>query len=167
MRAALIFAVFFLGTLAPPAQAKRMMWYGFDFAQSQGYCARIHRQLMRDMRDIGIAILIAPGHHLVQRVGDPRPRAWCGWFFRHRLGVADRRYNLARAWAGYGSPASGPAPGVVAVYPHHVGLITGVPGPGRIVMLSGNDGRRVRERERSTRGVIAYRWPGARVASRN
>jgi hypothetical protein len=159
MRAALIFAVFFLGTLAPPAQAKRMMWYGFDFAQSQGYSARHHRQV-RHRRVAHHRVLFIIGQAV-----DPRPRAWCGWFLRHRLGVADRRYNLARAWAGYGSPASGPAPGVVAVYPHHVGLITGVPGPGRIVMLSGNDGRRVRERERSTRGVIAYRWPGARVAA--
>jgi hypothetical protein len=90
---------------------------------------------------------------------DPRPRAWCGWRLRHHLGVADRLYNAARAWAHYGSRASGPAPGVIAVYPHHVGIVVSVPGPGRMVMQSGNDGHAVRTRERPTRGVIAWRWP--------
>ena len=95
---------------------------------------------------------------------DPRPRAWCGWWLRHHLGVADRLYNEARAWARYGSRASGPAPGVIAVYPHHVGIVVSVPGPGRMVMKSGNDGHAVRTRERSTRGVIAWRRPPQRYA---
>jgi hypothetical protein len=89
---------------------------------------------------------------------DPRPRAWCGWWLRQQLGVADRAFNQARRWARYGTKAHGPAPGVIAVWPHHVGLVTGVPGPGRIVLKSGNDGHAVRERERSSRGVIAWRW---------
>jgi hypothetical protein len=64
-----------------------------------------------------------------------------------------------------GTPAQGPAPGVVAVWPHHVGVVTSVPGPGRIVLLSGNDGHAVRERERSTQGVIAWRYVGRSYAS--
>ena len=123
--------------------------------------SRHHRQVRH--RNGSHRVSVAHAVHAV----DPQPRAWCGYWLRHQLGVADRKYNLARAWAGYGSPASGPAPGVIAVWRHHVGLITGVPGHGRIVLRSGNDGHRVRERERSTRGVIAYRWPAARVASRN
>lgn len=95
---------------------------------------------------------------------DPRPTAWCGWQMRQWLGVADRAYNLARKWAGFGSRASGPAPGVIAVYPHHVGIVVSVPGPGRMVMKSGNDGHAIRTRERSTRGVIAWRWPPQRMA---
>lgn len=95
---------------------------------------------------------------------DPRPRAWCGWQLRQWLGVADRAYNLARNWAHFGSRASGPAPGVIAVYPHHVGIVVSVPGPGRMVMKSGNDGHAVRTRERSTRGVIAWRLPPQRYA---
>lgn len=79
------------------------------------------------------------------------------------MGVADRSYNLARRWASWGTPAHGPSAGVIAVWPHHVGIVTSVPGPGRIVLKSGNDGHAVRERERSTRGIIAYRWPPGRV----
>jgi hypothetical protein len=106
---------------------------------------------------------LASGHARV-READPRPRAWCGWQLRQWLGVADRAYNLARKWAGFGLRASGPAPGVIAVYPHHVGIVVSVPGPGRMVMKSGNDSHAVRTRERSTRGVIAWRWPPQRYA---
>jgi hypothetical protein len=97
-------------------------------------------------------------------------RAWCGCWLAKHLGMNDRSLWLARNWARIGSPAAGPAPGVVAVFARgrggHVGIVTGVPGPGRIILLSGNDGRAVRERERSTRGVIAWRHIGARYASR-
>jgi hypothetical protein len=96
---------------------------------------------------------------------DPRPRAWCGWWMRRHLGVADRAGNLARWWARYGSAAHGPAIGVIVVWRHHVGIITGKGEQGWIVK-SGNDGNAVRERERSLRGVIAYRYPGDRMASR-
>ena len=90
---------------------------------------------------------------------DPRPRAWCGWYMRHLLGgVADRTYNLARNWAHFGSPAPGPQLGVLVVWNHHVGLITNRTATGWVIK-SGNDGHRVRERERSVRGAIAFRWP--------
>jgi hypothetical protein len=84
---------------------------------------------------------------------------------RQQLGVADRAYNLARRWASYGSPASSDCVNCIAVWPHHVGIVTGRPGPGTIVLKSGNDGHAVRERERSTRGIIAYRYPNG-MASR-
>jgi hypothetical protein len=83
--------------------------------------------------------------------------AWCGCWLRLHLGISDVRLNRARAWAGIGRPANGPAPGVIAVWPHHVGIITADLGRGLIRLLSGNDGHAVRERARSTRGIIAYR----------
>jgi hypothetical protein len=92
-------------------------------------------------------------------------RAWCGCYLSKHLGLNDRSLWVARNWARIGSAASGPSPGVVVVWPHHVGLIRHVTGPGRAVILSGNDGRAVRERERSLRGVIAYRHVGARYAA--
>lgn len=89
---------------------------------------------------------------------DIRPHAWCGWWMRHHLGVSDLRGNLARWWAHFGSNAHGPAVGAVVVWPHHVGIITGRTDKGWVVK-SGNDGHRVRERVRSVRGAIAFRWP--------
>lgn len=89
---------------------------------------------------------------------DPRPHAWCGWWMRHHLGVSDRSGNLARWWAGFGSNAGGPAVGAIVVWRHHVAIITGHSAEGWI-MKSGNDGHAVRERVRSIRGAIAFRWP--------
>lgn len=98
-------------------------------------------------------------------MGDPRPRAWCGYWMRHHLGVADRAGNRARWWARYGSPAHGPAVGAIVVWRHHVGIITGRTAEGWWVK-SGNDGHRVRERVRSVKRAIAFRWPEQRWASR-
>jgi len=104
-----------------------------------------------------------PGHasvsHVRHRVaGDARPAAWCGWWMRRHLGVADRSFNLARRWASYGTSAHGPAIGTIVVWRHHVGIITGG-SAGRWIVKSGNDSRAVRERQRSLAGAIAFRWP--------
>ena len=93
-----------------------------------------------------------------------RPRAWCGWWMRRHLGVANPAGNLARWWAHYGRPAAGPAEGVIVVWAHgprsgHVGIITGRTAKGQWIVKSGNDGHAVRERPRSVAGAIAFRWP--------
>lgn len=94
----------------------------------------------------------------VVSVGRPAgcPSAWCGCYLAQLLGLNDRSLWLARNWAFKFPRVAGPAPGVVAVWRHHVGQVTAVPGPGRIILKSGNDGHAVRERERSTAGVIAW-----------
>lgn len=97
------------------------------------------------------------GAGLKHMLDTARPRAWCGWYMRQVKGVADPRYNLARNWAHWGVSAGGPGVGVVVVWPHHVGLITARGSHGFWVVKSGNDGHRVRERERSVSGAIAFR----------
>ena len=89
-------------------------------------------------------------------VGGSRPRAWCGWFMRQVEHVVDPAYNLARNWAHWGRPAGGPTIGAIVVWPHHVGKIVGQE-QGKWVVLSGNDGHRVRTRPRSLAGAIAFR----------
>lgn len=101
---------------------------------------------------LALALLSSPAY-----AHDPRPARWCGWWLRQHLGVSDRSLNLARNWALYGSNAGGPGIGVIVVWRHHVGIITGRTASGGWVVKSGNDGRAVRERERNLRGVIAYR----------
>lgn len=85
-----------------------------------------------------------------------RPAAWCGWWLGQHLGMPLRELWLARNWAKVGTNAGGPAPGVIVVWRHHVGIITGHSSKGWIVK-SGNDGRAVRERPRSVAGAIAFR----------
>lgn len=86
-----------------------------------------------------------------------RPRAWCGWWLGHHLGMPRRDLWLARNWASVGHNAGGPRIGAVVVWRHHVGIITGRIGS-RWVVKSGNDGHAVRERPRSVAGAIAFRF---------
>jgi len=91
-------------------------------------------------------------HHYVHRA-----RAWCGSYMSRYFGKSDRRLALARQWASEGSNAGGPAIGVVVVWRHHVGVITGQAPNGEWIIHSGNDGGAVRTRARSVAGAIAFR----------
>lgn len=104
------------------------------------------------------AHLKASGSYSVAQVTkDGRPRKWCGWYMRQKLGVHDRSFNVARKWATYGSHVPGPMVGAIVVWPHHVGMIVGEGPRGTWVVESGNDSNRVRIRARSVRGAIAFR----------
>lgn len=83
------------------------------------------------------------------------PSAWCGFWLGRHLGMLSRNLWLARNWASVGAPSSRVV-GAIAVWKHHVGVITEI-SANRIKVLSGNDGHRVRNRWRSGGGVIAYR----------
>ena len=89
-----------------------------------------------------------------------RPAAWCGWWLGQHLGISNRNLWLARNWASVGTNAGRPEVGVVVVWRHHVGIITGREGSGWVIK-SGNDGHTVRERVRSIAGAIAFRRLGA------
>jgi hypothetical protein len=111
------------------------------------------------MRKVFLAALLCACVISPAFAGDPRPfKKWCGWFMRQEFGVADRRFNRAIEWRHYGSPADGAAIGVIVVWRSHVGRIVGG-SPGAWIVRSGNDGGRVRERERSVGAAIAFRWP--------
>jgi hypothetical protein len=92
-----------------------------------------------------------PSHH------GRRAHAWCGSYLSKYLGKPDRRLALARSWAGEGMNAGGPGVGVVVVWRHHVGIITGQTPDGQWIVHSGNDGGAVRTRPRSLAGAIAFR----------
>ncbi len=111
-------------------------------------------------RTLSAAAMLGPGLvHMLQSMD--RPRAWCGWYMRQVEHVADPSYNLAANWAHYGRPAFGPAPGVIVVWPHHVGVIRGGPdSAGNWLIESGNDDDAVRTRFQSLRGAIALRTAG-------
>lgn len=71
------------------------------------------------------------------QIVDARPRAWCGWWLRHELGVSDSKYDLAHAWMGYGH-ATFPHPGAVGVmWRRHVGKVVGFCRNG-VLLKSGN-----------------------------
>jgi len=86
-----------------------------------------------------------------------RAHGWCGSYLSKYLGKPDRRLALARSWASEGMNAGGPGIGVVVVWPHHVGIITGQTPDGQWIVHSGNDGGAVRTRARSLARAIAFR----------
>lgn len=101
-------------------------------------------------------------------VSDPRPDKWCMWWLRRHLGIPKSAfpkwgYNIAANGRFIGSHASGPGIGVIVVWRHHVGVITGRRDHGWVVK-SGNDGGAVRERVRDVSRAIAFRHPHSRVA---
>lgn len=74
-----------------------------------------------------------------------KPKKWCGWYMRKRLGVSHPKYNLARSWYSWGNQSK-PQVGAVVVWPHHVGLIVGQNSKGQWLIESGNDGGKVKIR---------------------
>ena len=68
----------------------------------------------------------AHARHHHGRHGTP----WCGIYLSNYLGKHDRNLALAREWAHEGAAAPGPAVGVVAVWPHHVGFVVSGAGAG-------------------------------------
>lgn len=126
---------------------------------------------MRKICAVILLVLLAGAPSMLRADDRPElcpPQDWCGCWLATYLHIADqklwRELWVARNWATYGQPAEGPAPGVIAVYGRgaggHVGIVTSVRRAGFVVLKSGNDNGAVRERERSTEGVIAWRIPG-------
>jgi hypothetical protein len=111
-------------------------------------------------RSAAATAMLGPGlAHMLESMN--RPRAWCGWYMRQVEHVADPGFNVAANWAHFGQPAFGPAPGVIVVWPHHVGVIRGGPdAAGQWLVESGNDGDAVRTRFQSLCGAIALRTAG-------
>ncbi len=89
-------------------------------------------------------------------------RVWCGQYLgmiAQSLGMTPPAgFPLATAWARFGVPAA-PAPGVVAVMKHHVGVVRRVIDRDRVEIISGNHNRRVGIGVYPARLVIAWRAP--------
>jgi uncharacterized protein (TIGR02594 family) len=100
--------------------------------------------------------------------GNPtgRGRLWCARFVNmvlERSGHHGTGSDLARSFASYGQRISGPQVGAIAVMGRrgggHVGVITGIDASGNPIMISGNNGNRVREAPISRGRIYAYVMP--------
>jgi hypothetical protein len=102
-----------------------------------------------------VVVLSSPAE--ARRHHRTRGLPWCGIWLGQHLGKPDRRLWLARNWAREGVNAGGPGIGVVVVWFHHVGIVTGRAANGEWIVKSGNDGGAVRTRPRSLSRAIAFR----------
>ncbi|UPK34983.1 TIGR02594 family protein [Bradyrhizobium sp. 186] len=100
--------------------------------------------------------------------GNPTGRGslWCARFMNMVLqhtGHQGTGSDMANSFAHYGTRVSGPQVGAIAVMGRrgggHVGIITGVDAQGNPIMISGNNGNRVREAPVSRGRIYAYVMP--------
>jgi uncharacterized protein (TIGR02594 family) len=101
--------------------------------------------------------------------GNPTDRGslWCARFMNMVLqhsGYRGTGSDMARSFASYGQRVSGPQVGAIAVMGRrggggHVGIITGIDAQGNPIMISGNNGNRVREAPISRGRIYAYVMP--------
>lgn len=101
--------------------------------------------------------------------GNPTSRSslWCARFMNMVLQHTGHRgtgSDMASSFANYGQRISGPQVGAIAVMTRgrsggHVGIITGIDAKGNPIMISGNNGNRVREAPVSRGRIYAYVMP--------
>jgi uncharacterized protein (TIGR02594 family) len=101
--------------------------------------------------------------------GNPTGRGslWCARFMNmvlQHIGHRGTGSDMASSFASYGTRISGPQVGAIAVMSRgrgggHVGVITGVDASGNPIMISGNNGNRVREVPVSRGRIYAYVMP--------
>jgi len=103
--------------------------------------------------------------------GNPTGRGslWCARFMNMVLqhsGYRGTGSDMANSFASYGQRISGPQVGAIAVMGRgrrggHVGIITGIDASGNPIMISGNNGNRVREAPISRGRIYAYVMPSS------
>jgi uncharacterized protein (TIGR02594 family) len=100
--------------------------------------------------------------------GNPTGRGslWCARFMNMVLqhtGYRGTGSDLARSFANYGQRVSGPQIGAIAVMGRrgggHVGVVSGIDAQGNPIVVSGNNGNRVREAPISRGRIYAYVMP--------
>ena len=101
--------------------------------------------------------------------GNPTGRGslWCARFTNMVLqhsGYRGTGSDMASSFAKYGQRVSGPQVGAIAVMTRgrrggHVGIITGIDAKGNPIMISGNNGNRVREAPVARGRIYAYVMP--------
>lgn len=100
--------------------------------------------------------------------GNPtgRGRLWCARFMNmvlERSGHRGTGSDMAKSFANYGQRISGPQIGAIAVMSRHggghVGVVSGIDADGNPILISGNNGNRVREASYSRGRIYAYVMP--------
>ena len=100
--------------------------------------------------------------------GNPTSRGslWCARFMNMVLQHTGHRgtgSDMARSFASYGHRVSGPQVGAIAVMGRrgggHVGVVSGIDARGNPIVVSGNNGNRVREAPVSRGRIYAYVMP--------
>ena len=102
--------------------------------------------------------------------GNPtgRGRLWCARFMNMVLqhsGYQGTGSDMARSFSSYGKRVSGPQVGAIAIMGRrgggHVGVVSGIDAKGNPIVVSGNNGNRVREAPVSRGRIHGYVMPSS------
>ena len=114
----------------------------------------------------GSSDLVMEARHYLGGNPTSRGSLWCARFMNMVLARTGHRgtgSDMASSFASYGHRVSGPEVGAIAVMGRrgggHVGIITGVDAHGNPIMISGNNGNRVKEAPISRGRIYAYMMP--------
>jgi uncharacterized protein (TIGR02594 family) len=114
----------------------------------------------------GASNVVAEARRFIGSNPTSRATLWCARFMNmvlQRSGYHGTGSDMARSFASYGQRVSGPQVGAIAVMGRrgggHVGIITGIDAQGNPIMISGNNGNRVREAPISRGRIYAYVMP--------
>jgi uncharacterized protein (TIGR02594 family) len=114
----------------------------------------------------GSSNLVAEARHYLGGNPTGRGSLWCARFMNMVLqhtGHHGTGSDMASSFASYGQRVSGPQVGAIAVMGRrgggHVGIITGIDARGNPIMISGNNGNRVKEAPISRGRIYAYVVP--------
>jgi uncharacterized protein (TIGR02594 family) len=114
----------------------------------------------------GSSDLVSEARHYLGGNPTSRGSLWCARFMNMVLARTGHRgtgSDMASSFASYGHRVSGPQVGAIAVMGRrgggHVGIITGVDAHGNPIMISGNNGNRVKEAPISRGRIYAYVMP--------
>jgi uncharacterized protein (TIGR02594 family) len=115
---------------------------------------------------MGSSGLVSEARHYLGGNPTSRRSLWCARFMNMVLEKTGHRgtgSDMASSFAHYGQRISGPQVGAIAVMGRrgggHVGIITGIDASGNPIMISGNNGNRVREAPVSRGRIYAYVMP--------
>jgi uncharacterized protein (TIGR02594 family) len=115
---------------------------------------------------IGASDVVAEARHYLGGNPTGRGSLWCARFMNmvlQRTGHRGTGSDLAFSFARYGQRVSGPQVGAIAVMGRrgggHVGVVSGIDAKGNPIVISGNNGNRVRETPISRSRIYAYVMP--------
>jgi uncharacterized protein (TIGR02594 family) len=121
-----------------------------------------------DMASVGAgsSSVVAEARRYIGGNPTSRGRLWCARFMNmvlERSGHHGTGSDLASSFAHYGQRVSGPAIGAIAVMSRrgggHVGIVSGIDARGNPIVVSGNNGNRVRETSYPSGRIYAYVVP--------
>jgi uncharacterized protein (TIGR02594 family) len=122
--------------------------------------------IMTTSGGIGSSSIVAEARRYIGGNPTGRGSLWCARFMNlvlQHTGYRGTGSDMASSFAHYGQRISGPQVGAIAVMGRrgggHVGIITGIDASGNPIMISGNNGNRVKEAPISRGRIYAYVMP--------